>query len=158
MTDRNPATPGVGVAALVVRSGRLLLVRRRGHGNDCWSAPGGYLENGEELQDCARRETEEETGVRPGDMVFLAVTNDVFSDGLHNVTIWFTATCSEGEATVPDPDEVAESAWFALDDLPPDLYPSTRGLVSGASLPLSAWEAFAGSGHRPNNAERSKTE
>lgn len=69
-----PETPLVGVGAVVVQEGRVLLVRRgkeplRGQ----WSLPGGMLEVGEALADGAAREVREETGltVEPVELVEL---------------------------------------------------------------------------------------
>lgn len=64
MQREYPATPLVGVGAVVVESGRVLLVRRghepmKGH----WSLPGGLLELGEPLAAGVRREVKEETGL-----------------------------------------------------------------------------------------------
>ena len=60
-----PETPLVGVGAVVVQAGRVLLVRRGSEpmkGN--WSLPGGVLEVGESLAEGVAREVEEETGLR----------------------------------------------------------------------------------------------
>jgi mutator protein MutT len=60
-----PDTPLVGVGAVVVQEGRVLLVRRGTEpmkGN--WSLPGGVLEVGESLAEGVVREVEEETGLR----------------------------------------------------------------------------------------------
>jgi 8-oxo-dGTP diphosphatase len=59
-----PEAPLVGVGAVVVEEGRVLLVRRgteplKGH----WSLPGGLLELGESLADGVVREVREETGL-----------------------------------------------------------------------------------------------
>ena len=59
-----PKTPFVGVGAVIVEEGRVLLVRRgseplKGH----WTLPGGVLEVGESLVDGVKRETKEETGL-----------------------------------------------------------------------------------------------
>ena len=59
-----PQTPLVGVGAVVVQDGRVLLVRRgteplKGH----WTLPGGMLEVGEALTAGVVREVSEETGL-----------------------------------------------------------------------------------------------
>ncbi|WP_280239749.1 NUDIX domain-containing protein [Nocardia abscessus] len=51
-----------GASALVTdENGRVLMQRRGDSGN--WSLPGGIMEVGETLEDCAVRETREETGL-----------------------------------------------------------------------------------------------
>ena len=69
-----PASPLVGVGAVIVRDGRVLLVRRgteplRGR----WSIPGGLIEVGEMLREAVVREAREETGleVEPVELVEL---------------------------------------------------------------------------------------
>jgi len=69
-----PATPLVGVGAVVVQDSRVLLVRRgteplKGH----WTLPGGLLEVGEPLTAGVIREVREETGldVEPVELVEL---------------------------------------------------------------------------------------
>ncbi len=64
MTREYPPTPLVGVAAIVFKTGRVLLVRRakaprRGE----WSLPGGLQKLGETVAEAARREVAEETGI-----------------------------------------------------------------------------------------------
>ncbi len=69
-----PQAPLVGVGAVVVHEGRVLLVRRgneplKGH----WTLPGGLLELGESVVEGVARETREETGliVEPIELVEL---------------------------------------------------------------------------------------
>lgn len=67
-----PETPLVGVGAIIIEAGRVLLVRR-GHPpmSGEWSIPGGVLEVGETLREAASREALEETGleVEPGELL-----------------------------------------------------------------------------------------
>ena len=143
--------PGVGVGTIVRRGDRILLTRRRHHGAGTWAAPGGYLDRGETLEDCAIRETREETGLELAAVSFLAVANDRFPDGKHNVTVWFVADAPEGEPRVAAPDELDAVAWFAPGSLPDALYDSTARLFGGDTLPPGAARMLFGDGRPPND-------
>jgi len=59
-----PERPIVGVGAVIVRDGRVLIVRRRYEPlAGRWSLPGGTLELGETLEAGVAREMQEETGL-----------------------------------------------------------------------------------------------
>ena len=59
-----PDSPRVGVGAVVLREGRVLLVRRGvAPAQGLWAIPGGGLELGESLRAAAEREILEETGI-----------------------------------------------------------------------------------------------
>lgn len=132
--------PRVGVACLVARGGRVLLLRRqRSHGAGSWSPPGGHLDYAEAIDACAIRETLEETGLHIVNPQFFAVTNDIFEpDGKHYVTVWMRAEARDGEPSVQDPSEVGEVGWFALDRLPEPLFLSLENLIAGRALPSLA--------------------
>lgn len=54
-----------------------------------WAFPGGHLEYGEEIIECAERETLEETGLNVQGRDIVAVTNDVFTElGKHYITLF----------------------------------------------------------------------
>jgi len=60
-----PERPHVGVGAVIVDDGRIVLIKRRFEplaGE--WSLPGGSVEVGETLEAAVAREMEEETGLR----------------------------------------------------------------------------------------------
>ncbi|KAI1109331.1 NUDIX hydrolase domain-like protein [Nemania sp. NC0429] len=91
MSTTQPVVPRVGVAVIIVnRQGELLMGRRLGsHGAGSWAFPGGHLEMGESFEDCAARETLEETGLRVRATNIVAVTNDVFNaNSKHYITIF----------------------------------------------------------------------
>jgi 8-oxo-dGTP diphosphatase len=129
--------PQVGIAVIVEKDGNVLLLRRQGsHGEGTWAPPGGHLEFGESLEECAVRETLEETGVVIGDVRFLAVTNDLFlSEQRHYLTVWVEATYQSGDAHAAYPDKVAEVAWVVWDALPDQLFLPFQNLLSGRSYP-----------------------
>ncbi|MGE0453874.1 MAG: NUDIX hydrolase [Vicinamibacteria bacterium] len=69
-----PSAPVVGVGGLVVRDGRVLLIRRGKqplYGR--WTLPGGTLELGESLEQAVVRELLEETGVHVRPLELLTV-------------------------------------------------------------------------------------
>jgi len=117
-----PEHPIIGVGAVIVEGGRVLLVRRdteplRGE----WSVPGGMLELGEKLRDGVRREALEETGVRvePGEV--LDVFDSIFTDGLgktqyHYALIDYLCRVISGEAQAGS--DVSDVRWVSLEALP----------------------------------------
>ena len=128
--------PFVGVGCIVTRTDRLLLVRcQRG----LWSPPGGHLDFGESPEDCAARETLEETGVRVTNMEFVAITNDLLTDtGKHYITIWMRADAmDDANPVVGDPAEIAEAAWFAPAALPQPRPLYFENLLAGRCLPAA---------------------
>jgi ADP-ribose pyrophosphatase len=59
-----PDSPLVGVGAVAVKDGKILVVRRAFEpGAGKWSVPGGLVELGEKLSDACAREMLEETGI-----------------------------------------------------------------------------------------------
>lgn len=102
------------VLAAVIRRGHHLLVCRRPahkrHGG-LWEFPGGKLEAGETLADAAKRELNEELGVRAvvvGEPLF------IHGDPGSHLDIAFTDVTIEGE---PAPCEHDEVRWLLLDEI-----------------------------------------
>lgn len=83
---------------------------------------------------CAIREAAEETGLALTDPRFVGVTNDVFDEERHYVTLWFEADCHDGKAVIAAPYEMSEIGWFAVDNLPSPLFPPLERLLSGNVL------------------------
>lgn len=124
MTASQIATPRVGVSAIVVRDGRVLLGCRQGaHGEGTWGFPGGKLDAGETPEATAARELEEETGLRATSVAPIAWTNDVFAgEGLHYVTLHHRVDVEEGEPELREPEKATAWEWFAWDALPARLF------------------------------------
>ncbi len=129
--------PGVGVA-VIIRKGDavLLMLRQNAHGAGSWAPPGGHVEFGESLEECAIRETVEETNLHVADVRFRAITNDVFeADGKHYITIWMEAMVVAGEPVVNAAEEMSELGWFAWDALPQPLFLPLQHLLDGVCYP-----------------------
>jgi 8-oxo-dGTP diphosphatase len=128
-----PERPLVGVGAVVIRAGRILLVKRgKPPGEGLWAIPGGMLELGETLQNAAEREIREETGlvIRAGKPVhtFDVIQRDAVGGVLyHYVIVDLAAEYVSGE--VRPADDVAEAGWFALNSPPQEISPPTKDLI-----------------------------
>lgn len=118
--------PKVGVGAVVVSSGRLLLVRRVMEPEvGRWSLPAGFLDAGEDPRAAAARETLEEAGVvvRVGPLLDLLVN----PQGGATLFLVYAATLLSGE---PHPgDDADAAAFFGPAELPELAFESTRTAV-----------------------------
>lgn len=113
----NPA-PAAGV--VIIEGGRCLWVRRAKEPNQGqWSLPAGFLEWDEDIRDCARRETLEETGleVEIGDILdVLSGFDDPRTQALLAV-FWACVTGGFEQAG----DDASETGWFPIDKPPEDI-------------------------------------
>lgn len=116
--------PSVGVAAIVIKNKKLLFGKRVGeHGKNTWSVPGGYLEFGESFEECAIRETMEETGVKIVDPKFIAAINNIFeNESHHSITIFMTASYKSNDPKVVEPDKFTRVDWYDINNLPEPLF------------------------------------
>jgi 8-oxo-dGTP diphosphatase len=121
-----------GVSGLIVREGRVLLVRRgkdpfRGY----WSLPGGGVEPGETLREAVRREVREETGL---DVRVGAVAG--YREGFeprHHVVIAFRAEVVGGQLRAGD--DAAECEFVEPSEITARLLtPGLAGVLREAGL------------------------
>ncbi len=95
--------------ALVTRGRELLLARAHRFPAGMFSALAGFVEPGETIEDCVRREVKEEVGLEVGALAYFASQSWAFP---HSLMIAYTAEYAGGEL-VPDGEEIAEVRWFA---------------------------------------------
>jgi len=130
--------PRVGVAVIVIRDGRVLVGRRLGgtQGNNTWQFPGGHLEHGESIADCAIREVAEETGLDATVTGFGPYTNDIFEvEQKHYVTLFVLATAAVGSPRVLEPEKCAEWRWGEWDAIPEPRFLSVQHLLEQGYRP-----------------------
>lgn len=121
--EANSLVPAASVV-VVDEQGRILLQRRRDNG--MWALPGGAMNFGESLPDCAVRETREETGYEvelTGIVGTYTNPGHVFAydDGevRQEFSVCFLARPVAGQLTVSE--ESTDVRWFApaeVDGLP----------------------------------------
>ncbi len=131
-----PEHPLVGVGAVVVQDGKILLVQRgKEPRKGVWSIPGGLVELGEDVKDALRREVLEETGLRVEPVELFEIVDAIENDEkgrirFHYVIVDFLADCAADEP-VPGSD-VLDSQWFSLDDLP-EMTSSAKTVIDKAA-------------------------
>jgi 8-oxo-dGTP diphosphatase len=116
-----PARPRIGVGVFVFNTkNEFLIGKRKGsHGSGTYALPGGHLEFGEAFEECAARETMEETGVQIWEPRFLTATNSVMSgpdQGSHYVTIFIVGKLQRDEVAkveVKEPEKCEGWEWIS---------------------------------------------
>jgi NAD+ diphosphatase len=79
-----------------------------------YSCLAGFVEPGESLEDCVRREIHEEVGITVSDLDYVGSQPWPFPNSL---MIGFRARYESGEI-VCDPTEIADAGWYRRDDVP----------------------------------------
>lgn len=130
--------PKVGVGVAVIKEGKVLLGKRKNaHGEGTWSFPGGHLEYKESWEECAFRETLEETGLSIKNVRFGTVTNDIFhEEQKHYVTLIMLSDYESGDLRLMEPDKCEQWEWFTWDKLPDALFVSIENLLKDNYNPL----------------------
>lgn len=131
------AYPRISPAVMVlVRRGNHLLLARSPHFRPgVFSALAGFVEAGETLEECAKREVLEEVGIEIGHLQYVDSQSWPFPNSL---MIAFIAEYAGGEIE-PDPREIEAADWFSIDDLPklPDRVSIARRLIEHALAEMS---------------------
>ncbi len=122
MRREYPDAPVVAVAAVVLRDGKILLVRRAGEpGRGKWSIPGGVVKLGERLREAVVREVREECGILIEVVDLLDVFEVIVRDEegrirFHYVIVDFLARPLSGQLRASD--DALEAAWVDLEEAP----------------------------------------
>ncbi|MBA2345511.1 MAG: NUDIX domain-containing protein [Rubrobacter sp.] len=117
---------GIRVGAVVERDGALLLVRHKKPDREpYWVLPGGRLEPGETIPECAEREISEETGLS-GSFAGILNVSEFLKEGRHTVDVTARVEVNrDAEAVLGSDPEVApgseqtltELRWVSVDEL-----------------------------------------
>lgn len=99
---------------------RVLAVRRGWDPFEgCWALPGGHANRKERLREAARRELEEETGlkVEEQDLEQTGVYSDPERDARGRYVTWAFVVRVEGLPEVVPADDATETAWLSVDQV-----------------------------------------
>ena len=120
----------VGASVFVYKGGKLLLQKRKDNG--CWSDHGGAHEPGETIEETAKRELFEETGLIANSLELIGVFSgkELFytypnGDKVANVNIAYLCEDFSGEL-MPQTGETEELRWFDLGSLPQNISPPVK--------------------------------
>lgn len=133
--DPSIIRPLVGVGITVIKNGKVLLGKRKGaHGAGHWSFAGGHLEFGESIEDCAKRELAEETGLKALSIKLGPWTNDIIEKNKHYVTVFVFVDLFEGILTLQEPHKCEGWEWFDWDSMPTPLFAPIRSLIQKTGI------------------------
>ncbi len=117
----------VGIGILVFKRGKLLLSKRKGsHGAGEYASPGGHLEFGESIVECAKKECREETGIEIKNVRFVRLSNLKQYVGKHYIDIGLITDWKSGTPRVLEPEKAESWGWYELDKLPEPLFETIK--------------------------------
>ena len=129
----------VGAGVFIYKDGKILLQKRKD--NFCWALHGGGVEIGEKVEEAARRELLEETGLIANKLELLGVfsgENMLYTypngDEVYIIGINYICRDFSGEL-LQETDETFELKWFDINNLPENISPPDIG-------PLNAFVEF----------------
>ena len=123
MRREYPVQPIIGVGAVIVECGRLVLVKRGAEpALGKWSFPGGAVELGETVRDAVIRETKEETRLdvelvedRPMDAYDILTLDKTGRLRYHYVLLQFLVRPKHGK--LEPTSDVTEARWVSFEEV-----------------------------------------
>lgn len=121
----HPHQPRVRVAVVLPQNDRLLLVRHRKGENRYWLLPGGGLDFGETIEECAKREVREETGLEITTSQMLYISEAICPQGTrHIINIYLLGEIIGGSLEKGAEEVLDGVAFVPFEELPSlTLYP-----------------------------------
>lgn len=118
---KNPQQIGTAVIVINSKNQVLLGKRKNGFRSGTYGMPGGRVDRGEKLLECAKRELKEETGLDATSISHLGVVKEWQPSQDHDfVHFIFVCDSWEGKPIVVEPEKCENWEWYSLDSLPED--------------------------------------
>lgn len=116
------------VATVLVGDPSSLLMVQRGYGVEkgLWALPGGYVEQGEVVEEAAAREALEETGIE----VTITGLVGLFSAPGRPIVVAAYGATAVGGALTTESWEIDGAGYFSVDDLPPLAFPQDDRIIA----------------------------
>ena len=116
-----PAAPLVGVGALIIHGGSIVLIRRgKPPAEGEWSIPGGLVRLGETIDEAVTREAFEETGLHVRPEVLVELLERIFPDEQGRVRYHYVLadySCRVIEGALSAGSDATEARWVRREDL-----------------------------------------
>jgi len=116
-----PNQPIVGVGAVLICNGKILLERRKNEpGRGKWTIPGGLVEVGESAEQTVIREVKEETNLEVEQPKLIDVVNSIISDGYNRIKYHFVIIdyfVKLRGGTLKANDDAAELKWIPFGEV-----------------------------------------
>ena len=120
----------IGGSVIVHKNGKILLQLRKD--NDCWGYHGGCVELGEAVEDAAKRELLEETGLTANSLELMGIFSgaELFytypnGDMVANNDVVYLCEDFSGEI-ITETNETTDLRWFEIDNLPTNISPPVK--------------------------------
>lgn len=116
-----PEQPLIGVGAVIICNGKILLEKRKGEpGRGKWTIPGGLVELGEGTEQTVIREIKEETNLEVEKPELIDVVDNITMDEngkikYHFVIVDYFVKLKGGRLKAAD--DAAELRWVTFDDV-----------------------------------------
>ncbi len=130
--DKMPDEVHPGANTVLINAANQVLLHRRSD-NNAWALPGGRMEIGESIEQCAVREMFEETGIRTKIKRLVGVYSDPknycilrYPNGyaVHYLIVVYEVEQIGGELLISD--ESTDLRFFDVDAMPEEMMPSSR--------------------------------
>lgn len=134
--------PKVGIGVMIVKDSKVLLGKRKGsHGEGEYAWPGGHMEYMESFEECAKRETLEETGMQIHNVRFLRLMNLKRYAPKHYVDIGLVADWESGDPQIMEPEKIEGWDWYDIDELPQPLFSTIPSYIEAYKTGKNYWDA-----------------
>lgn len=126
-------TVRVAVHLLLIKDGRVLLMRRKGTGweDGKYGLAGGHLEGKESVTDAMIRETKEKTGIDIAreSLTVVHTMHRMSTNELEYMDVYLTAGVWAGEPIIAETDKCDDIKWFLLAGLPENMLSYDRAAL-----------------------------
>ena len=130
----------VGTGIIIYKDNKVLLQKRRD--DSTWGFHGGSVDIGEKVEDAAKRELFEETGLTANNLEFIGISSGeqmmhTYPNGDKVYIIGITYKCNDFSGEPLDSsDEVLELKWFDIKELPENILKSNREVLENFTKTL----------------------